>query len=88
MPVLAQGCQGWLKVDKDRRIGRLNIVEFRKAFRLSWSNRRTVEAIAAVSLMAAASLSIPIPSSVACLAFQGFEQDKMGHFDILPEPQP
>lgn len=62
------------------------MTELRKAFRCSWGSRRMVEEIAAVSLMVAASLSILNPSSISRLAFQDFEQDKIGHFDILPEP--
>lgn len=50
VPVLAQGCQGWVEVGKDGRIGKWNKVELRKAFRCSRGNRRMVEAIAAVSL--------------------------------------
>lgn len=56
------------------------MVGLRRDFRCSWGNRIMVEATAAVALMIAASLSTPIPSLVASLAFQGFDKDKIQPF--------
>ena len=80
VPVLAQRCQGWMEVDKDGRIGRWDMVELRRDCRCFGGNGRTVEAAAAVVLMIVASLSTPVSSSVASLAFQGSDKDRICPF--------
>lgn len=80
VPVLAQRCQGWVDADKDGRTGKWDMMELRRNFRCFWGNRAMVEATAAVALTTAPSLSTPIPSSLANLAFQGFDKDKIWPF--------